>query len=140
MAKKTRPEDYSTPDQRLAAFEKRLKEAEDDSNDLRKDFILIFGLFASLLAFIAVEVQVFNHITSFSDVMGVSAFLLGAFLLFALMVSKVFKESSYGLNDIIIFVVVILLFYGATECFLYSTHNNLIWPLHRYEQKTIQNK
>jgi multisubunit Na+/H+ antiporter MnhG subunit len=115
----------------------QLRKIEGNIDDIRKDFILIFGLFASLLAFLAIEVQVFNHIKTFSDVMGVNAFLLASFILFAFMMGKIFKASErFVWSDLVILLIVLLLLYASTECFLYGTHNHLIWPLERFAQRT----
>lgn len=61
--------------------------------DLKKDFITIFGLFAALIAFLVVEVQIFSNTSRFSLVVGISAFLLAALLAFTLSLRSIFTDT-----------------------------------------------
>jgi hypothetical protein len=56
-------------------LEKVLKDFEktkDEIQGLRKDFITVCGLFASLVTFLSIEVQIFRTVSRFSLVAGIS--------------------------------------------------------------------
>jgi hypothetical protein len=70
-----------------------LMQLKQDVQDVKKDFITVFGIFASFVTFLSVEIQVFKTVTNFWLLLGLSAFLLASVLLFAFMILNMAKEK-----------------------------------------------
>jgi hypothetical protein len=106
-------------------------------DDAKKDFITIFGLFAALLIFLSIEVQVFQQVKKFSYVMGVSFFLLAAILMFVLAIHSLFNdERKYG-RYWPVFSLIILFFVASAACFLWGIEHTLaFWKLFRHNPHT----
>ena len=67
-----------------------------DVLDLREDFrrekaniLIIFGIFASFITFLTIEIKIFSSVTNPLTIIGVSLFFLGALSLFVLLLSEV---------------------------------------------------
>lgn len=73
--------------------------SQRDLHGVREDFILIFGLFASVLIFLSIEVQVFQKAPRFSYVVGLSLFLLGAMQMFVLSLRNIVKDKNNLKDD-----------------------------------------
>ena|GEM_PF-6962781 len=67
---------------------------KQESKGIREDFILVFGLFASLLIFLSIEVQVFQKATRFAYIVGLSLFLLGSLQFFVLSLHNIVKDKD----------------------------------------------
>lgn len=91
---------YDKVKEDLQNLEVEIRHIKNETGDLKKDFIAIFGLFASLVTFLSVEVAIFKNITRFSLVMAVSMFFLSALLLFALTLQNIVKDRN-SLSDYI---------------------------------------
>jgi hypothetical protein len=96
-------------------------ELEEASKGIREDFILVFGLFASVLIFLSIEVQVFQKAPRFSYVVGLSLFLLGSLQMFVLSLHNIIKEKSdfkeHYLKNPILWLI-LLCFTGAIISFI----------------------
>jgi hypothetical protein len=96
------------------------------SKGIREDFIVIFGLFASLLIFLGVEIQVFQKAPRFSMMVGFSSFILGAMLTFLLGIYNIVKDRSnfkdYFRNPIFYFILAC--FIMAIGCFYWASFHN----------------
>lgn len=95
-----------------------------ETRSIREDFLVIFGIFASLFIFLSVEIQIFRQATSFSLLIGFSLFLLAAILSFILCLFFVVKDknkfSDYN-HPIVYFILA--LFVAAGLCFAWEMHN-----------------
>lgn len=112
-------------------------ELREASKGIREDFIVIFGLFASLLIFIGVEIQVFQKAPRFSMMVGFSVFLLGAMLAFLWGIYNIVKDRRDFVQDYIknpIFYFIVACFVGAVACFWWAAFHDSRQP----SQKTIQ--
>lgn len=97
-------------------------ELHEESRGIREDFIVIFGLFASFLIFLGIEVQVLQKAPRFSMLVGLSCFMLGAVLAFALAMHGIVKGkdriNDYIANPLAYFVIAC--FIGAAICFAWG--------------------
>ena len=75
------------------------EELEEASKGIREDFILVFGLFASVLIFLSIDVQVFQKAPRFSYVVGLSLFLLGSLQMFVLSLKNIVKDNNDPIKD-----------------------------------------
>lgn len=64
------------------------------SRVIKEDFLIIFGIFATLLIFLSIEIQVLQRATRFSLLIGFSTFLLGSTLAFLLGLNHIVKEKN----------------------------------------------
>ncbi|MCX6808918.1 MAG: hypothetical protein NTW50_04645 [Candidatus Berkelbacteria bacterium] len=71
-----------------------------DIEDIRKDLaserqnnIIIFGIFASLVTFFSIEIQIFKSIENFWLLIGLSAFLVSSMLIFVLSLGAVIRND-----------------------------------------------
>ncbi len=91
------------------------------SKSLRADFMIIFGLFASVITFLTVEIKLFQITTRFSMLVGTSLFILGAMLLFAFTLRSIIEDRSLKQvikSPLLIIIGVVLL--GSEACFYWA--------------------
>lgn len=107
-------------------------------DEAKKDFITIFGLFAALLIFLSVVVQVFQEAKRFSYVMGVSLFMLSAMLAFALAIHSLFNSEIRWTRYWPVLVLVILFFVASAACFLWGIEHTLaFWHWHLFGNPSV---
>lgn len=98
------------------------KELNKTSQAIREDFVLIFGVFAALLIFLGIDIQVFDKAPRFSMLVGFSCFLLGSILAFLLGIQNILKQSNtlkdYKNNPLVYFIGAC--FIGAILCFAWA--------------------
>jgi hypothetical protein len=102
---------------------KALTQYDDMSKELsniRRDFITVFGVFASFVTFLSVEIQIFKTINSFWLLIGLSSFLMSGILSFSFALSSFGKGKNEWkeLNSpftLLIFVFVIIAIFGFFE-------------------------
>lgn len=61
----------------------------------RQEFLATFGIFATLITFVSIQIQIFSKIEGVYNLLGISAFTLGGLLLFAIVLNNLsIKEIS----------------------------------------------
>ena len=74
----------------------KLEQTKSEINSLKKDFLVILGIFVSFTTFISVEIQIFKVIESFWLLFGLSSFILGAVLVFAItLINIIHKKDTW---------------------------------------------
>jgi hypothetical protein len=108
----------------------KMEDVRDVVDEAKKDFITIFGVFAALLIFLSIEIQVFQQAKRFSYIMGVSFFLLSAILMFALAIHSMFNsDKRYGYY-LLLLGLIVMLFLASAACFLWGVEHTLaFWKL-----------
>lgn len=93
------------------------REIERLRNDLtreRQNNITVFGIFASLVTFFSIEIQIFKNIENFWLLIGLSAFLVSSMLIFVLSLGAVMRNDlkwgNYFKNPIFWVFVSFLIF------------------------------
>lgn len=108
---------YVTREEMAAILDNAMKEARD----LKKDILTSFGIFAALLIFASLEVQVLANVKRFSLMIGMSSFFASTMLLFVLSLHNVttnhnnwkdYKKPVFGL--------LLILFAFSLICFGYA--------------------
>jgi RsiW-degrading membrane proteinase PrsW (M82 family) len=97
-----------------------IKELSKESRAIRQDFILVFGLFASVLIFLSVEVQVFKDASRFPFLVGVSLFILGSLQMFILSLNNLFNKKADFQKDYLknpVFWIILSCYAGAIISF-----------------------
>jgi hypothetical protein len=94
-----------------------------ESQETKKDFLTIFGLFASFVTFLSIEVQVFKNKDNVLELIGITSISLSFVMFFALVINDIskdknewsdFKKPSYILNLLFAGVGILFLYIGAT--------------------------
>ena len=83
-----------------------------EGQDVKKDFIIIFGLFASFVTFLSIEVQIFKNKENVSELIGISSMTLAFILFFAIVINDITRENNNWkvfFKPIQIFILVFLL-------------------------------
>jgi hypothetical protein len=93
----------------------RYNELRDEVRESKKDFLVMFGIFASFVTFLSVEIQIFKTLTSFWLLIGLSSFLLAGILIFALTLGNIAKNRNewkdfYSPTFIILYILLIFSF------------------------------
>jgi hypothetical protein len=113
--------DLSAKKMRTIAQEEVALRLRNESNAIREEFILIFGLFASVLIFLTIEVQIFQRIQRFSYVVGISFLLLASLLCFSYALSCIIKEkNTWKEFNTPMTHIIVLLFSAAVFCFAWG--------------------
>jgi hypothetical protein len=134
-------------DERFKLFENALTKSQKEVADLKtelkdskKDYIIFLGLFASLIAYLTIEIQILKNVTDFFLLLGLSTFLLSGLLLFSLSLNHLVKESTSWKelgNPVFIIILVLAIissfcfykhFDNTTQYFSDVTHNSNIAP------------
>lgn len=64
-----------------------------ESQETKKDFLTMFGIFVSFLTFISIEVQLFKTNNNVSELVGLSSLFLAFMMLFALVLTQLSKAE-----------------------------------------------
>ncbi len=72
----------------------RIENNKKELNDIKKDFITIFGIFAAFLTYVSVEVQILQAAHDLFVLSGLSLFFLAAMLLFAITLNNLVKDND----------------------------------------------
>jgi hypothetical protein len=96
---------------------------DEEIKTLQKDFLIFFGLFASFMTFLSIEVQVFKNNDNWSELIGISAITMSLVIFFALIINDVAQSKSsinrrspkrpYILSILLIVGGTALLFFGS---------------------------
>lgn len=84
----------------LGATDNLKKNIKKEGEDLKKDFIIIFGLFASFVSFLSIEVQIFKTEINIYQLIGISSLTLSFIMFFAIVISDISKGKT-NIHDII---------------------------------------
>jgi hypothetical protein len=74
-------------------------EMKKESEDTKKDFLTFFGLFASFVTFLSIEIQLFKNSDNILELVGVSSLSLSFVMFFALILNEMIK-GDYQLKDL----------------------------------------
>jgi len=85
-------------EQRMDSNTKDIERLKQDLTNERLNNITIFGIFASLVTFLSVEIQVFKNIDNFWLLIGLSAFLVSSLLLFVFSIHSI-ARNKLGWKD-----------------------------------------
>lgn len=99
-------------------------EVKKEGQEIKKDFLTIFGLFASFVTFLSIEVQVFKNKDNVLELIGITSISLSFVMFFALVINDIAKDKSewkdfrkptYVMNSIFAIVGMIFLYIGGTS-------------------------
>lgn len=87
----SRSQDISTSPsiEEFERVKKNLTELRDDFRREKSNNLVVFGIFASLIGFLSIEVKLFSSVTEPLVILGVSLFFLGALGLFLLLLTHI---------------------------------------------------
>ncbi len=97
------------------------EDLKNEVQDIKKDFLIIFGLFASFVTFISINVQVFKNSTNPFEIIGVISISLSFIIFFALVINSVvknqvewsdLKQPIYIINLLFLIIGVVFISYG----------------------------
>lgn len=100
------------------------EEIKKESQDTKKDFLTFFGLFASFVTFLSIEVQLFKNNSNTYELIGVSSISLAFVMFFALILNDIskgvrefsdLKKPAYIINTLFLFAGVACLFMGSSH-------------------------
>lgn len=96
-------------------------ELKTESQDTKKEFLTFFGLFASFMTFLSIEVQILKTNNNISEILGISILILSFLMFFAIILNdiskdvndfKVFIKPMYVLTFIFVLVGSLMLYDG----------------------------
>lgn len=99
-------------------------EVKNEGQEIKKDFLVIFGLFASFVTFLSIEVQVFKNRDNIFELVGISSISLSFVIYFALVINDIAKEKNewkdfakptYIINLFFAVLGIIFLYTGGTS-------------------------
>lgn len=127
-------------------FEKSISdlrsELKTESQDTKKEFLTFFGLFASFMTFLSIEVQILKTNDNVNEILGISILILSFLMFFAIIlndISKdvkdfgVFKKPMYVLTLIFLCVGCFLLYNGSSV----NKKNDTLLEQNTENKKTI---
>lgn len=97
------------------------KELKVEVQEIKKDFLIIFGLFASFVTFISINVQVFRNNDNTLELLGICSLSLSFIIFFALIINSIvkqelvwsdFRRPTYIINLIFLIIGVIFITYS----------------------------
>ena len=105
----------------LQASTKTLKEeVKKESQEVKKDFLTFFGLFASFVTFLSIEVQVFKNKDNIFELIGICSISLSFVMFFALVINDISKDKSEWADFCKPTYIINLLFVGVGVLLLYT--------------------
>ena len=118
------------------------EELKEESQDTKKEFLTFFGLFASFMTFLSIEVQILKTNDNVNEILGISILILSFLMFFAIIlndISKdvkdfgVFKKPMYVLTLIFLCVGCFLLYNGSSV----NKKNDTLLEQNTVNKKTI---
>jgi hypothetical protein len=74
-----------------------IEEIKSDLTKERQNNITVFGIFASLVTFFSIEIQIFKNIENFWLLIGLTSFLVSAMLMFTMSLGYIARgETKWG--------------------------------------------
>ena len=107
-----------------AATESLKKDVKIEARDLKKDFLTIFGIFASFVTFLSIEVQVFKNTSDVFELIGICSLSLSFVMFFAIMLNEIakdkselknFKTPTYLINLVFLIIGIIFILLGSSK-------------------------
>jgi len=117
--------DYKTVIEEFKLQKQAVNELKEELRQEKINSLTVFGIFASFVTFLAVEIQVFKTITNYWLLVGFSSFLLGAILMFAFGLSTITLNKK-GWGDFKNPLVILILIFLAIGLFLMYLGSNAI--------------
>lgn len=107
-----------------------------ESQETKKDFLTMFGIFVSFLTFISIEVQLFKSNNNLAELLGLSSLFLSFLMFFALVLTQMSK-TDFALKDLVkpIYLVTYL-FLISGICLLVT--GNSITKEHKFMKEEIK--
>ncbi len=75
------------------AVEPAIKKLRKEINDSKKEFIVILGIFASIITFVSVEFQIVKNIDTFGNFIVMTLLLLGSMFIFSIALKSFVVED-----------------------------------------------
>lgn len=108
----------------------QIKEARNDIINLRKELMVMVGIFASFITFLSVQLQLLQSVKNFWLLLGLSIFVLAGILLFAISLKTLALDQKNWWNPpTVIACILLLLSFVAFFVYWQSTSGSLPWPL-----------
>ncbi len=115
-------------EQRMDSATIEIEKLKQDLTNERLNNITIFGIFASLVTFLSVEIQVFKNIDNFWLLIGLSSFLVSSLLLFVFSIHSI-ARNKLGWKDFlstpIFWLFILFLFFSFITFVLNSKGINI---------------
>lgn len=106
-------------DKKIKSSNKSLSQFEKELKESKKDYIVFLGLFASIITYLTVEIQILKSVSDFFLLIGLSVFILSGLLIFSLTLNYLAQESNspkvFFKNPV--FWIAFVLFFGSIVCF-----------------------
>ncbi|MBC7774660.1 MAG: hypothetical protein H7246_04415 [Phycisphaerae bacterium] len=99
-----------------ASIEEKKEELKKETQETKKDFLTIFGLFASFVTFLSIEVQVFKNKDNVWELIGVTSISLSFVMFFAIVINDIAKDKN-GWSDFIKPIYLINIFFASIGIF-----------------------
>jgi hypothetical protein len=118
------------------------KELKAESQDTKKEFLTFFGLFASFMTFLSIEVQIFKTNNNINEILGISILILSFLMFFAIVLNdiskdvngfKFFNKPMYVLTLVFLLFGCFLLYNGSSV----SKKNDVLLEQNTENKKTI---
>ena len=119
----TRIEQLPDYEKIIGEFKLQKQAVSELKKELRQEKVnslTVFGIFASFVTFLAVEIQVFKSNTNYWLLVGFSSFLLGAILMFAFSLSTITlnKKGWADFKNPLVILILIFLIMGLFLMYL----------------------
>lgn len=83
---------FELVEQQTHSNTKEIEKLKQDLTNERLNNITVFGIFASLVTFLSVEIQIFKNIDNFWLLVGLASFLVSSLLLFVFSIHSVARD------------------------------------------------
>ena len=100
------------------------KELKEDVSTAKKDFIIFLGLFASLITYLSVQIQILNSVKNIYALVGLSLFTLAAILLFNLTLNNIAKDKLRWRDFINPIFFMLYIFLGLSSASFYIEYES----------------
>ncbi|MEI8174663.1 MAG: hypothetical protein WCG28_01800 [bacterium] len=102
----------------------------------RHEFFVTFGVFASLITFVSIQIQIFSKIEGVYNLLGIASFTLGGLLLFAIVLNNL-SIKNFNNKDFVIKIKEMFCNPAIILCIIFLLTS--IFFLHKQEQLNNQN-
>lgn len=111
------------------------KEIKSEGQEVKKDFLTFFGLFASFVTFLSIEVQIFKNKDNVWELIGVTSISISFVMLFAIVINDIAKDKS-NWSDFVKPIYLITIFFASigTLC-LFMGNRSTINKMDSFEKK-----
>ena len=116
---------------------KDIERLKTELSNERFNNLTIFGIFASLVTFFSIEIQVFKNIDNFWLIIGLTSFLVSAMLLFIFCVHSIARDKITWRNFLstpIFWIFLLFLVFSFTIFFLNGEGINIDLKIKSHDQ------